>query len=193
MKSWIWFSSLALLTAVSAWAGAKPVVFRLASLPVTIEPGQKLVLCAANVGTGELDVSLEFVNVQTGVLVAQQTVHLAPLGAGAAPNPCLTTTADAIAGGAATAKPPMGASFAPGSAPANPPPGSQTMVVGVALVRKPLLSFREAQVTASIQVLALDGNGVMRTVETIPLSRTAHPSDGAPVYAPEASPSGHHK
>jgi hypothetical protein len=33
----------------------------------------------------------------------------------------------------------------------------------------------------------------MRTVQTIPLSRATHPSDGAPVYAPAAASSGHHK
>jgi hypothetical protein len=59
------------------------------------------------------------------------------------------------------------------------------------MVRKPLFSFREAQVTASIQVMAPDENGAMRTVQTIPLSRAAHPSDGAPVNSPASS--GHHK
>ena len=66
------------------------------------------------------------------------------------------------------------------------------MLVGVAMVRKSLLSFREAQVTASIQVMAPDADGIIRTVQTIPLSRAAHPSDGAPVNAP-ASSGGHHK
>jgi hypothetical protein len=61
------------------------------------------------------------------------------------------------------------------------------------MVRKPLLSFREAQVTASIQVMASDSNGAMRTVQTIPLSRATHPSDGAPVNAPAAADGGHHK
>jgi hypothetical protein len=59
------------------------------------------------------------------------------------------------------------------------------------MVHKPLLSFREAQVTASIQVMAPDENGAMRTVQTIPLSRAAHPSDGASVNSPASS--GHHK
>ena len=61
------------------------------------------------------------------------------------------------------------------------------------MVRKPLLSFREAQVTASIQVMAPDANGAMRTVQTIPLSRATHPSEGAPVNSPTTTDSGHHK
>ena len=59
------------------------------------------------------------------------------------------------------------------------------------MVRKALFTFREAQVTASIQVLAPDANGAMRTVQTIPLNRTTHPADGAPAYAPAVD--GHHK
>jgi hypothetical protein len=165
VKFSIWLTGMALLTAGSAWAGLKPVAYRLASLPAAVEPGQKLVLCAANIGTGEVDVSLEFINVRTGGVVAEQSVTLAPLGGGAAAQPCLTATEAAPADG-------------------------QALMVGVALVRKALLSFREAQVTASIQVAAPDEKGVMRTVETIPLSRTAHPSDGAPVYAPAPAAAG---
>jgi hypothetical protein len=195
VRSSVWLTGVALLSAASAFAGLKPESFRLASLPATVEPGQKLVLCAANIGTGEVDVALEFINVRTGGLVSERTVTLKPLGAGAAAQPCLTTTAEAasaVAPQGAGVKPPLAASFAPSAPPA--PSDGQPLVVGVALVRKSLLSFREAQVTASIQVLAPDANGEMRTVETIPLSRTAHPSDGAPVYAPApASGGGHHK
>jgi hypothetical protein len=168
MKSSGWFTSLALLTAGHAAAALNPVAFRLASLPASVEKGQQLVLCAANVGTGALDVSLELINVATGRVVADKTVRIAPLGSGGGSSPCLITTAETVG-------------------------DAHPLVVGVAMVRKPLLSFREAQVTASIQVLAPDANGAMRTVETIPLSRTAHPSDGAPVYAPTPSDSGHHK
>jgi hypothetical protein len=57
--------------------GMKPVAFRLASLPASAEPGQKLVLCAANIGTGAVDVTLEFINVKTGGVVAEKTVSLA--------------------------------------------------------------------------------------------------------------------
>jgi len=194
MKSRVWLTSLALVTAARACAG--PVAFRLASLPASAEPGQKLVLCATNIGTGVVDVTLEFVNVKTGGMVAEKTVRLEPLGAGAAAQPCMTTAAEAVAAavpnaGAPHTDGPMAASFASGGM-AAPASDGQALVVGVAMVRKPLLSFREAQVTASIQVMAPYANGVMRTVQTIPLSRTAHPADGAPVYAP-ATAGGHHK
>jgi len=98
MKSRMWLTFFALLTAASACAG--PVAFRLASLPASAEPGQKLVLCATNIGTGVVDVTLEFVNVKTGGMVAEKTVRLEPLGAGAAAQPCMTTAAEAVAAAA---------------------------------------------------------------------------------------------
>jgi hypothetical protein len=190
MKSSVWLTYFALVTAASAWAGMKPVAFRLASLPATAEPGQKLVLCAANIGTGAVDVTLEFIDVKTGGVVAEKTVSLSALGAGAAAQPCLTTAAEAVGG------PPVGSPMAASvfsGATAVPADDGQALVVGVAMVRKPLLSFREAQVTASIQVMAPGANGTMRTVQTIPLSRAAHPSDGAPVNTPASASSGHQK
>lgn len=195
MKSRVWLTCLALACAATAWAEIKPVAYRLASLPASAEPGQKLVLCAANIGSGAVDVSLKFINVQTGSVVAEKTVSLAPLGSGAASQPCLTTAAEAVAAAVGNRSAPHAAgamekSFTSGAAAATAADG-QALVVGVAMVRKPLLSFREAQVTASIQVLAPDANGAMRTVETIPLSRTARPSDGAPVYEPAAGGAGH--
>ncbi len=68
------------------------------------------------------------------------------------------------------------------------------MVVGVAAYPE-AAAYRSARrkLTASIQVLAPDANAAMHTVETIPLSRTAHPSDGAPVYNPSSSSSEHRK
>jgi hypothetical protein len=192
MQSAAWFTSLALITTAVAGAAPKPVAFRLASLPASVEPGQQLVLCAANIGTGAVDVSLEFINVTTGGVVAEKTVTLEPLGGGAAATPCVTMTAEAASVPHGDAGTPMTSSFAAG-APATVTAGGQALVVGVAMVRKPWLSFRVAQVTASIQVQAPDADRVMHTVETIPLSRTAHPSDGAPVYAPAASSGGHHK
>jgi hypothetical protein len=134
-------------------AGLKPVAFRLASLPASAEPGQKLVLCAANIGTGSVDVTLEFINVKTGGVVIDKTVSLEPLGAGTASQPCVTTEV-AAAAGAQTAGP-MASSFAAsgaanGAAAASPTDG-EALLVGVAMVRKSLLSFREAQVTASIR------------------------------------------
>lgn len=190
MKSCVWLTCFALATAASAGAGMKPVALRLASLPASAEPGQKLVLCAANIGTGAVDVTLEFINVKTGGVVAEKTVSLEPLGTGAAAQPCVTMAAETVAGPHGGI--PMASSFVAGGAAASAGDG-EALVVGVAMVRKPLLSFREAQVTASIQVMATDADGALRTVQTIPLSRAGHPSDGAPVNAPAAASSGHHK
>ncbi|HVN04484.1 MAG TPA: hypothetical protein VMT86_08715 [Bryobacteraceae bacterium] len=194
MKSCVWFAGFALITAAAAHAGMKPVAYRLASLPASVEPGQKLLLCAANIGTGAVDVSLEFINVKTGSVVSEKTVTLQPLGAGAASQPCVTAATETLsAAPTSTANQPMASSFASAGAASSASDG-EALVVGVAMVRKPLLSFREAQVTASIQVMAPDPTGASRTVQVIPLSRTTHPSDGAPVYAPaETGGSAHHK
>jgi|CZKX01.1.fsa_nt_gi hypothetical protein len=191
MKCCVWFTCCALVMAASACAGMRPVAFRLASLPASAEPGQKLVLCAANIGTGSVDVTLDFINVSTGGVVAEKTVSLEPLGTGVAAQPCVTMSAEAV--GAPHVDTPMASSFATGGT-ASPAADGAALVVGVAMVRKSLLSFREAQVTASIQVMAPDADGAMRTVQTIPLSLTGrHSSDGAPVNAPAAASSGHHK
>jgi len=195
MRSCVWFTCFILAAAPGAWAD--PVTFRLASLPASAEPGQKLVLCATNIGTGAVDVTLKFINVKTAGVVIEKTVRLQPLGAGAAAQPCITATAEAVAAaipnaGASHAEGPMAASFASDGSVA-PAADAQALVVGVAMVRKPLLSFREAQVTASIQVMAPDADGAMRTVQTIPLSRADRPSDGGTVIAPTTASSGHHK
>jgi len=163
MKSCVWLTCSALVTAASVWAGMKPVAFRLASLPASAEQGQMLVLCAANIGAGTVDVTLEFINVKTGGVVAEKTVTLEPLGTGAAAQPCVSTAAEALGG--PHGETPMASSFAAGGA-TGPAADGQALVVGVAMVRKPLLSFRAAQVTASIQVMAPDADGVMRTVQT---------------------------
>jgi hypothetical protein len=190
MRSRLWFACLVLATATGVWAGSNPVAFRLASLPASAEPGQKLVLCAANIGTGSVDVTLEFINVKTGALVTEKTVKLESLGSGATAQPCLATETPNAAAPHVDAA--MSASFASGG-PASQADDGEALLVGVAMVRKPLLSFREAQVTASIQVRAPDAYGAMRTVQIIPLGRTTHPGDGAPVNAPAAAPGGHHK
>ena len=191
MKSRVWLICCLLATAAGAWAGMKPVAFRLASLPASMQQGQKLLLCAANIGTGAVDVTLEFIDVRTGGVMSEKTVSLEPLGTGAAAQPCLTTAAPGAA--APHVDTAMAASFA-ASGSGAPAADGEALVVAVAMVRKPLLSFREAQVTASIQVMAPDSDGVMRTVQTIPLSRASHPSDAAPVNAPASSSSGgHHK
>jgi len=193
MKSWVWLAGLLLAGVGGAQAAIKPVVYRLASLPASAQAGQKLVLCAANIGTGAVDVTLELLNVKTGSVAAEKTVRLEPLGAGAGSQPCLTADAAALAGPLPAAPHARGAMAFSSSGVSASPGDKQALVVGVAMVRKSLLSFREAQVTASIQVMAPDANGAMRTVETIPLSRTARPSDGAPVYAPPADQGGRHR
>ena len=113
------------------------------------EPGQNLVLCATNIGTGAVDVTLEFINVKTGGVAMEKTVSLQPLGTGAASQPCVTMATEAVGGPHVDT--PLAASFAAGGA-----ADGEALVVGVAMVRKPLLSFRDAQVTASIQVMARD-------------------------------------
>lgn len=190
MKSLACLTCFAFLSAVAATAGMKPVAFRLASLPASSEPGQKLMLCAANIGSGAVDVTLEFINVKTGGVVAEKTVSLQPLGAGAASQPCLATEMSAAPAPHAAA--PMAASFASTAATPAADDG-EALLVGVAMVRQARLSFRLAQVTASIQVMAPDENGVMHTVQTIPLSRAAHPTDGAPVNTAPPAQTGHHK
>jgi hypothetical protein len=119
MKSRVWLTCFALATAAGAWAGMKPVAFRLASLPASAEPGQKLVLCAANIGTGAVDVTLEFINVKTGGVVAEKTVSLEPLGAGAAAQPCVTMATETLAG--AHVDTPMASSFAAAARPLRQP------------------------------------------------------------------------
>ncbi len=195
MRSRVWLTCFALATVGGAWAD--PVAFRLASLPASVEPGQKLVLCAANIGTGAVDVTLKFINVKTAGVVTEKTVRLEPLGTGAAAQPCVTMAVETVTAAAPVAAAPgsdgpMSASFASGGKVA-PAADGQALVVGVAMVRKPLLSFREAQVTASIQVMAPVANGVMRTVQTISLSRPGHPSDGGTATAPSTTSGGHHK
>ncbi len=56
MKSLAWSMCAALACASGARAGQKPVAYRLASLPASAEQGQQLVLCAANIGAGPVDV-----------------------------------------------------------------------------------------------------------------------------------------
>lgn len=69
-------------------------------------------------------------------------------------DPCLTSTADAL------------------GATANPPSAGQPQVAGVVVVRKGALDFKEAAVTAGIQVTAGDAAGARKTVSYIPLQIT---------------------
>jgi hypothetical protein len=145
---------LFLMAATPAWPRVA-VVFRLASAPLPVQAGQEFALCAANVGTANADITLNFVNVRTGAIVASKQVTLPPPGAGGAvptamPDPCLTTTADAIVkAGAATN-------------------GDSPLIVALMVVRHGV--FRGASAaTASVQVTVAGPNGGRQIVASIPL------------------------
>jgi hypothetical protein len=141
---------VALLALASRSSSARvAVVFRLASPPIPVEVGQSFSLCAANVGTANADLTLQFINVRTGTIVISREVVLPPPGSAAGTtDPCLHTTADAIG---ATA-----------NSHTNPP-----LVVGLVVIKKGLFS-RAAATTASLQVTVADSGGP-RIVASIPL------------------------
>ena len=143
--------AIALLAAAGLPAsGRVAVVFRLASPPLPVEAGQRFALCAANVGTIKADLTLEFVNVRTGAVVAKRDVVLPPVGSGGImPDPCLATAAEE-----------MNAGSQPG---AEPP-----LVVALMVVRHGLFS-RASAATASVQVTAEGPSGGRHLVATIPL------------------------
>src|SRR5580658_2548847 len=66
--------------AAPAWPRVA-VVFRLASPPLPVQAGQEFTLCAANVGTANADIVLNFVSVRTGAIIASKQVMLPPPGA----------------------------------------------------------------------------------------------------------------
>jgi len=70
----MWLTGVVFACAASARASQKPVSYGLVSLPTTAEDGQKLVLCAANIGTGAVDVQLEFINVATGNILLKHVI-----------------------------------------------------------------------------------------------------------------------
>ena len=144
------FRCTAILALASASSSARiAVVFRLASPPIPVEASQQFSLCAANVGTASADLTLQFINVRTGGIIASRDVVLPPPGAsGGIPDPCLQTTSDAI--GLSTA----------GNA--NP-----VLIVGLVVIKKGLFS-RAAATTASLQV-AVTGGGGARIIASIPL------------------------
>jgi hypothetical protein len=164
MKRQFWMQRLIwpTLMLVAAAAPASPrvaVVFRLASPPLPVQAGQEFTLCAANVGTAEADIVLNFVSVRTGAVVAGKQVTLPPPGAGPAvpgaipgamPDPCLITTAEAIAKA--------------GVAPSGGPP----LVVALMIVRHGLF-HRAAAATASVQVTIAGANGERQTLASVPL------------------------
>jgi hypothetical protein len=145
---------LFLMAAAPAWPRVA-VVFRLASAPLPVQAGQEFALCAANVGTANADITLNFVNVRAGAIVASKQVTLPPPGAGGAvpsamPDPCLSTTADAI--------------MKAGAAPNGDPP----LVVALMVVRHGVFHGASAA-TASVQVTVAGANGARQTVASIPL------------------------
>jgi hypothetical protein len=162
MKRVIWPILFLIAAAAPAWPRVA-VVFRLASPPLPVQAGQEFTLCAANVGTANANIVLNFVSVRTGAIVAGKQVTLPPPGAGginsgavpgaipsAMPDPCLITTAEAIAKAGAA------------------PPGGQPLVVAVMIVRHGL--FRcAAAATASVQVTAAGANGERQMLASVPL------------------------
>jgi hypothetical protein len=148
MKRQIW-PVLFLMAAAPAWPRVA-VVFRLASPPLPVQAGQEFALCAANVGTANADILLNFVSVRTGAIVAGKQVTLPPPGAGAMPDPCLITTAEAI------------------SKAGSPPSGGQPLVVAVMIVRHGLF-HGAAAATASVQVTIAGPNGERQTLASVPL------------------------
>jgi hypothetical protein len=150
MKRLLQWMALAAALTPAAWPKVV-VAFRLASPPLPVEAGQQFSLCAANVGTRDVDVNLEFVNVRTGAVVTSRLVTLPPPGtSGSMPDPCLATTADAILAAGA------------------PPAGEPALVVGVVVVRRGLFAPPSAA-TAAVQVTAPDAGGGRRLLASIPL------------------------
>jgi hypothetical protein len=154
MKRLIWPMLFLMAAAAPAWPRVA-VVFRLASPPLPVQAGQEFTLCAANVGMANADIVLNFVNVRTGAIVAGKQVTLPPPGArgaiqGAMPDPCLITTAEAIAKAGAA------------------PSSGQPLVVAIMIVRHGLFHGATAA-TASVQVTIAGANGERRNLASVPL------------------------
>jgi hypothetical protein len=146
------FFILSILTAIALPASPRVmVVFRLASPPLPVEAGQQFALCAANVGSTNADLTLQFLSVRTGAIVATKDVVLPPAGTGGPmPDPCLITPAEAIA--------------AAGTRPPNEPP----MVVGLVLMKRGLFA-RASAATAAVQVTGLAPTGERKLLASVPL------------------------
>lgn len=141
--------ALLAMAGTGSW-GKVAVVFRLASPPLPVEAGQHFGLCAANVGAVNVDLTLQFINVRTGAIVAARDVTLPPAGsAGNMPDPCLNTTAEAV--------------LAPAGARADQP-----LLVAVVVIKRGLFS-RASAATASVQVTVADAAGGQHLVASIPL------------------------
>jgi hypothetical protein len=127
------------------------VVFRLASPPLPVETGQQFALCAANVGSTNAELTLQFVSVRTGAIAASKDVILPPPGMGVPmPDPCLITPAEIIA--------------AAGTSPPNAP----AMVVGLVVIKRGLFA-RATAATAAIQVTTLAPTGERKLLASVPL------------------------
>jgi hypothetical protein len=148
MKRFGYAVALLAIAATSSWARVA-VVFRLASPPMPVEAGQHFSLCAANVGTVNTDLTLQFINVRTGAIVATRDATLPPPGpAGGIPDPCLHTTADAMAAPVNAADPPL--------------------LVALVVIKRGLFS-RASAATASVQVTVADAAGGQHILASIPL------------------------
>ena len=127
------------------------VVFRLASPPLSVEAGQQFGLCAANVGSTSVDLTLQFVSVRTAAVAASKDVVLPPPGIGSpVPDPCLVATAETIA------------------AAGTPPPNEPAMVVGLVVMKRGLFA-RAVAATAAIQVTTLAPTGERKLLASVPL------------------------
>ncbi len=141
--------ALLALAGTCSW-GRVAVVFRLASPPLPVEPGQHFGLCAANVGTVNTDLTLQFINVRTGAIVASRSVILLPAGSvGPISDPCLNITSDAVSATTGIA-------------------ADQPLVVALVVIKRGLFS-RASAATASVQVTVADATGIQRLVASIPL------------------------
>jgi hypothetical protein len=149
MKRLIWPILILAAAATPAWPRIA-VVFRLASPPLPVQAGQEFTLCAANVGTANADIVLNFVSVRTGAIVAGKQVTLPPPGAGAMPDPCLITTAEAISKAGAAIS------------------GEQPLVVALMIVRHGLF-HGGAAATAAVQVTIAGPTGERQTLASVPL------------------------
>jgi hypothetical protein len=160
MKRLIWPMLFLMAAAAPGWPRVA-VVFRLASPPLPVRAGQEFTLCAANVGTTNADIVLNFVSVRTGAIVAGKQVTLPPPGGaiqgairgtiqGAMPDPCLVTTAEAIAKAGAAAS------------------AGEPLVVALMIVRHGLF-HGAAAATASVQVTIAGPNGERQLLASAPL------------------------
>jgi hypothetical protein len=145
------FFALSILAVAALPAFPRVMVgFRLASPPLPVEAGQQFALCAANVGSTNADLTLQFVSVRTGAVVASKDVVLPPPGGGPMPDPCLITPAETI------------------SAAGTPPANAPAMVVGLVVMKRGLFA-RATAATAAIQVTTLAPTGERKLLASVPL------------------------